>query len=204
MNQATINCNCPHCQQIDQVQKISAIYTGGLSNSKLSGNMRSSGTIGFETSVRINGSVNMNGQNQTHLSQKFIPPKKPSIPIGDLLKYTGITITLSFLIAKFIQTFFQLRPLNILSFLMGSLIGISSLIFSISCIIFVIILLIWIFNVYVRRIPRTTYQERLNHWQKLCTIWDAMYYCHRCDIVYNPNQPGQISSVQNASQFYKF
>jgi hypothetical protein len=33
---------------------------------------------------------------------------------------------------------------------------------------------------------KVAWQEEHEHWQKLMTVWGAMYYCHRDDVVFFP------------------
>lgn len=63
-----MNANCPHCQQIDRIQKISAIHSLGISHVQASGN------------IDFFNSFNINGSSQTALSIFFTPPPKPPRP----------------------------------------------------------------------------------------------------------------------------
>ncbi len=184
MNQPTINCNCPHCQQIDQVQKISAIYSAGLSTSDVTGHL--------DTDL-IGTKVKLKGQNQTELSKRFKPPEKPKETITNeqVLGCAGVVV-----ISSAILTIFFLIINSVLFVVTGIIFGYVS-------IAFIIVFPIW--WVRYRRMPKPpSLQKRLSHWQELCNIWNGTYYCHRCNIVYHPNKPDHVYSVENASQLYNF
>lgn len=184
MNQTKVNCNCPHCEQIDQVQKISAIYTAGLSNSNFSG--------------FVNGeSVNLKRQNQSELSKRFKPPVKPIEPIkipftsDQVVYYSRKTI----IICASLALFFLIINSFLFMFALAFLIY-ASIAFAIASSIRS--------NPNRHVVVKPTYQERLSHWQELCIIWNGTYYCHRCDIVYNPDKPDQVYHPENAGQLYNF
>lgn len=181
MNQATVNCHCPHCQQIDQVQKISAIYSAGLSTSHVTGHLSTG------------DSVQLKRQNQTYLSKKFKPPKKPEAEITTegVLGCLGIILIFSAILA-----IYSIVINN------SDLLVLTALILVHGVPVLTIYYIVW--RMRNRHVVKPTLQERLSHWQELCNIWNGTYYCHRCHIVYHPDKPDKVYSVENASQLYNF
>ena len=186
MNQATVNCHCPQCQQIDQVQKISAIYSTGLSNSK---------ATGYIDTDLIGTRVQLKGESQTYLSKKFNPPEKPkaTLTTGGVLGCTGTVLVLLAMLAVYS---FKKNIANLFEPTLGVL--------ACGMVFFIVIFIVWRQEKQERHVVQPTLEERLSHWQELCNVWNGTYYCHRCHIVYHPDKPDRVYSVENASQLYNF
>jgi hypothetical protein len=192
----TGNISCPCCQTMDQVQKVSAIHSAGISDLKASGT--SQGHVGYYAS---SSNIQLNGQTQTYLSQKFAPPgKAPAKPISiKQLKITAIVTVCSFLIIMF-------------SIMLRLILGDSKDVLNISFQFFIIGVPLITFSLPVLTITalvflfqgssRKTYQTRLSKWQYACSVWNQLFYCNRCHAVYDPAQPGVTAPVENIAALY--
>lgn len=174
MNQAKINCHCPQCGQMDQIQKISAIYTAGLSTSKVTGHIDNDW---------IGTKVKFKGQNQTELSKRFQPPEKPVLWLCQLFLLTpkGWFVFSALALAFFLPiTWIFVIPILVLLKIRPNMRpkGLKK--------------------------AKVTNEQILNQWQEICTLWSDTYYCHRCDIVYHPDKPEQVYSPANAKQLYSY
>ena len=47
-----------------------------------------------------------------------------------------------------------------------------------------------------------THEEHLKSWQQACNIWNKLYYCYRCNIVYDPASPTEIASSEKSRMFF--
>lgn len=76
---------CPLCRKVDRVQKVSAIYTSGVSTGRFSGwSLDSDADAGI---------VALSGRTQTEISKLLSPPKEPSYTDSD-----GVCLFLFFLL----------------------------------------------------------------------------------------------------------
>ena len=75
---------CPQCNKDDMIQKVKAVYSGGVSSGQYSG---TSVGIGISTKdgtpTVVSGNTNIAGTSQTLLSRRLSPPPQPSI-MGNL------------------------------------------------------------------------------------------------------------------------
>ncbi|PAX57933.1 hypothetical protein [Brunnivagina elsteri] len=181
--------NCPHCNQIDKVKKISSIYSSGISNAQLS------------------GSFNLNASTQTIISSVFTPPTKPKKPWVSLKAvkkscfFSSLCVLLSLLGMSLIRAFFYNE----------FLIGLLAWAFFFSVIAFVATAtlislrlsnkLYDLSDVYIY--SGNSYQEHINSWQRACDIWNKIYHCSRCDIVYNPANKKEVYPTLQVDIFWK-
>lgn len=186
-----MNFNCPHCHQTDLAQKISKIYYSGISHSQDADShfdFDSNGTISINISVKIQ----LSEQGQAYLQQKFVPPAKPKVPTEEYLKYTVAIAVVPFAF------------MMISGELAGSMAHLVFPGFPLAAIIlFIVYLCRLALELIILKRPRVTYQQRLKKWYRDCLIWERLYYCHRCDIVYDPERPEIVSSVHNLKKFYR-
>jgi uncharacterized membrane protein (DUF485 family) len=190
-----MNFNCPHCQQTDLAQRVSAIYNSGYeSENNHTSDLESNGSwINIkDTSISISVKIQLNEDGKAYLQQKFVPPKKPKVPTEEYLKYTVVLAVVPF--AFIMMSGHQMGWMAYMIFPGFPLAAV---------ILFIAYLCRWFFEFIFLRKPRRSYQQRFNIWRRNNRIWERLHYCHRCDIVYDPEQAGLVSSVHNLKKFYR-
>ncbi|MBW4509194.1 MAG: hypothetical protein KME64_22125 [Scytonematopsis contorta HA4267-MV1] len=190
-----MNFNCPHCQQTDLVQRVSAIYNSGHeSENNNTSDLDSDGSwINTKnTSISISVKIQLNEDGKAYLQQKFVPPKKPKVPTEEYLKYTVVLAVVPF---AFIMM--SGHRMGWMAYMIFPGFPLAALI------LFIAYLCRWLCEFIFLRKPRRSYQQRFNIWRRNSRIWGRLHYCHRCDIVYDPEQAGLVSSVHNLKKFYK-
>lgn len=160
---------CPSCQQIDGVQKVSAIVDAG----KQTATNRGSGWVGLEST-----SWSSTTTSSTDLAEKLAiaSPQR----MGGFLQ---IVVVIVFLVAWYFvfmsavdalptpMTTEEAAEVNPLVQIFVPLYGLC----------FVPLLLAG-FVIFRRR----AYKAKVTEWQSRKNIWNRLYYCHRCDNVYAP------------------
>jgi hypothetical protein len=187
--------NCPHCQQTDLAQRVSAIYSSDCESENYHNYDFESNTNWMNTgntSISISVKIQLNEDGKAYLRHKFVPPKKPKVPTEEYLKYTGILVVVPF---AFIMVSGQQMGWMAYMIFPGFPLAAVILFIAYSC--------RWFFEFIILKQPRRSYEQRFNMWRKNNRIWRRLHYCHRCDIVYDPEQPGLVSSVNNLRKFYK-
>lgn len=150
--------SCPQCQSIDQVQKVSAIYNMGRT---------------YTTSVFSNRPIPMasNNMSRSYLQGMLRPPimtrllwKKilPPLILVAILEAAVVLVTESGI------------------FSIG---GISSSFFTIPAICIITILSALPLSKYLKGWRNGLVKDV----QPGLQIWDKLFYCHRCDLVFNPD-----------------
>lgn len=158
---------CPHCQQIDQVQKVSAIVRSGTSTS--------SGRIEHTHSVSYTDSTSRTAL-AARLKQPGMPEKSCMSSIATLSGMLGVIIMVpfgcigGFIISSIANSSFSGLPL------MPMLIG--------------AIILPILFMLTVKKIKAFIQQrwpdQKLIAWERALERWDRLFYCGRCDYVFFP------------------
>jgi hypothetical protein len=189
-----MNANCPHCQQIDRIQKISAIHSLGISH------MQASGNIDFFNSFSINGS------SQTALSILFTPPPKPPRPRFSIsFDIKKISLVSACSLITEILFMILVIPINILPEFFVSLLAwlfFLTVILFFACITVIMLRLFPTVDNTIFSYSGNTHEEHLKSWQQACNIWNKLYYCHRCNIVYDPASPTEIASPEKFRMFF--
>ena len=172
-----VDLRCPNCQQIDYVQKISAIVNGGISSGRYSGYAN-----GYYDSTLIN----ITNYNQTRLSKLLSPPKNP---YNVIRHYSSESVYIKELIV------IGVVGLSALGCILAIILAGPSSQFSCLNTIIVLTLLIavclffWIFiNLKQSRIDNAWAQSQMPYWRSAITRWHQMYYCHRCDGIFLPGE----------------
>jgi hypothetical protein len=183
----TGNISCPHCQTMDQVKKVSAIHSAGISDLNLSGT--SSGNVGYYAS---NSNIQLSGQNQTYLSQKLAPPgKAPEKPISaNQLKIFSIVTAVPFVIVMFPIILQLIFGQDFIKAIMNSISdfidikGVGIIFFtSVTLLMFALPLLVILGSIFILQTnARRTYQSRLSYWRRACAVWNELFYCNRWGI----------------------
>jgi hypothetical protein len=191
------NLNCPKCGQIDRVDKVSSIYSRGVSSGTYSGpttgvNM----PVGKGQASVIGGYSTLSGSSQTLLSQRLAPPEKPSAR-GSLGVIVGI--------GAFV-------------FVIGGLLGFLDLIYAINApeevefhcccggtalgaIVMGICLVIYAGITVNKRAARVASQ--IPHWKRAMVRWNRLYYCARDDGVFDPEDGIFVPTEQMMDYIYR-
>jgi len=162
---------CPLCGKDDNVQKVSAIVDGGTSVSSYSGVAPSvnvyNGKVGYGGAY-VSGNV----RSSSHLAQKLAPPLKPNEPrtptkiiLGwfTLVLFGGFTIYCLSMGYTDPGTF-------ICGFLPAIIAGVMI-----------------IAGNQEKREIKENYDKGMPIWKEEMAKWNKMYYCHRDDIMFEPD-----------------
>ncbi len=157
--------NCPECGQVDMVQKVSAIFSGGITTGTYSGpSIGVAVPIGKGQTSVAGGYTNLKGGSQSLLSSRLSPPSKPTaqkIPSAQI--GTGIALLC-----------------------IGILFAFSSVLMAIICIFGGITILVWCYIAAEGR--RIEADSLLPQWEESMARWHRLYYCARDDGVFDPNE----------------
>jgi hypothetical protein len=158
---------CPICGKDDQVQKVSAIVSGGSNVSSYSGVAPSinytDGKVGYGTSV-ISGSM----LSSTNLAWKLARPTKPNEPGVSGKVILGVVLAMSFACFIPIAMENQWWPIFIGLFL------------------FVVGFILIVKGNEEKQKAADEYKKKLKVWEKETEEWKKLYYCHRDDVMFNP------------------
>ncbi len=175
---------CPECGKDDMVQKISAIYSGGVSTTSYQQ------PVAVQTdSGMIYGNVDKTAVSKTDLAKRLAPPHAPpettTIP-GCLFWMVIISVFMAFMgIAGFSQGDFTL--------FLGSIgtIGFFA----------------YYYTQYYRPTEKNRNEKLIPEWEKAKQVWAGLYYCYRDDCIFDPNTgksvpPERKSELLNWVYFY--
>ncbi|AFZ12208.1 hypothetical protein Cri9333_1310 [Crinalium epipsammum PCC 9333] len=171
LKEVVIDLHCPHCDQIDRVQKVSAVHNSGYSSTEVSGKSEGKTYDGYRYGgiSSTDASINLEGSSQTKLSYILAPPKPPvNREASD--REAGLGCSVFALIILIIGASFQW------SWIIG--IGVLSLVPSVMMFL----------N------PKVTPPDEKEKYNKAISIWNRLFYCGRCDIVYDPQRRAYCSS----------
>ena len=181
--------NCPKCGQVDMVQKVSAIYSGGITTSSLSGSSVGGAVPIGKGQISVGGGyTTLKGGSQSLLSQRLTQPQMPSaegmsgnaIGCGTILFCSGIII------------------LGVIFFVGGIM---SWIILPLVLIFAGSAILIVSYNAAKERIAKANSQ--MPQWEKAMAIWNALYFCARDDGVFDPNERVFIPIHQLMDYLYR-
>lgn len=164
--------NCPTCGQMDMVQKVSAIYSTGISSGSFAGPSTGAALMADGTATLVGGITSLKGTSQTALSRRLAPPEQPTYrPFS----WFAVCIALvSFLIAMpfaFLGIILQSGSDLFVALLFGS-IGVGI-----------------IYAAYAGVNNRkASARAAMPIWNKAMERWYALYYCARDDIVFVPGE----------------
>lgn len=159
---------CPVCEKDDSIQKVSAVFSGGVQ------------AIGLETFSESAKGVTISRQ-----SVRLAPPGEPKKPAGLhwLLWILGLIIGVVFLggaIAIAITTQASGGEAGILGGLLyGAACGYPAG--------FVLSLVgLLVLHTSLLRGSKARYTRELPIWQAMMEVWNRLYYCTRDDVVFDP------------------
>lgn len=160
---------CPLCNKDDRIQKVSAIYSSGVSRSEYGG---PSSTLVFSgDNVGVAGTITSGSvTTASQLALKLAPPRKPEYPGTDPVLIIGI-----FMLILAICITFMLGIPGV--FKEGWVILVGSYLFG--------FLFVWLGNKNSKA-NKASYTEKLTTWEKQNQLWNKVYYCFRDDVVFDP------------------
>ena len=167
---------CPHCCQEDMVQKVSAIVDEGTTHGIEYG--RVTGRAGGH---RFRGhSVGWNRQ-QTVLATLLAPPRRPVHTAGIAAVFAGIflIVFLSCIESQAVSTVAQASPEVML--VLGGL--------AVFAIALGVLLIVGICR------SAAYHRREVVAWQRQMGKWQALYYCHRCGVVFIPGIPVPVPAA---------
>lgn len=169
---------CPSCGMADQIAKVSGKYRGGRSSQSLSGpTMGVTMPIDGMGSPLLTGSyTELSGVNQSELSRMLAPPLKP-VPKGRSFMATLglliLTIPCSCCLLPYFNNTFEASPIDILR--------------SWGWLFIALIALILGSGVVTTVRSHIRVRKAMPRWQQAMARWHRLYYCARCDGVFNPS-----------------
>lgn len=168
---------CPNCHQVDLVQKVTAVVSGGTGTGTFVGSAQLPPT--FASGARLEG------ESSTILSQRLMAPLRPvyQSPWG-CLTVGGIIVAAPFIfaivawvISNIIELELPARNLLFLAIWVGGT-----------------VLIIWLTRNEAST-RRAKYAVELPLWEKAIAKWQQLYYCHRCDGVFLPERGARLAPI---------
>ncbi len=208
---------CPIDNKDDAIQKVSAVVSGGQSTGTFSG--PTGGTVSYDGKTgSVSGYTTLSGTSTSRLAQLLAPPPPPIKPSG--LGCWWILIW--YPIMPFLIVFSALVPIMIITAIFSEFgeyvnsndFSIVSLTAKMAVFVFGVstIIIFWIsgrfwfrqFKNYERRkIEREdiVYRKEKPKWDNAMRVWDRLYYCHKHDIVFDPEN-GEYCSPSTLNDFF--
>ena len=153
---------CPQCGQADKIQKVSAVYTSGVSS------------VGYKTFLPPPPKsdlppvlVSREGASFTALAKRLAPPPKPTWSDAGANTCLGVLSVIAILGVSL-----ALFSIEGAGMILGPLAGIVG------------------FILYAKWVAAQTprHKELTSNWEEALAKWNALYYCARDDVVFNPSE----------------
>ena len=187
---------CPIDKKDDSIQKASAVVAGGQSFGSFSG--PTGGTVAYDGKTgNVSGYATLSGNSSSRLSQLLAPPPEPAKPsgfgcwwillwyptipsLGVMLGFITVSPILAILGVLWQYVLFPNSNLDLIGVIpAGGVVG------------------IFVGSYFVYRYfkglenkkkarEEVRYSEEKLIWDKLMQKWDRLYYCHKHDIVFDP------------------
>jgi hypothetical protein len=159
---------CPKCHSDEFIQKVSAVYSAGT------GSYSAPSTTVVNVGGKWGTGVTFaSGQTTTQLASKVAPPIEPLKPSHPFKYYLGWICTIIFFLP--LCYMIVLVPGNY----PGECLSVS-----------IIILIVGIINIFFgsseQKERLTIFEQEHQNWKRLIAQWDRMYYCHKHDIMFDP------------------
>lgn len=165
--------SCPICDKNDRIQKVSGLVQSGRSGGTFEGPTVGGSYGGGKVSVGGAYSV-LSGESSTDLAKVLEPPSQMSNPKGLGFWTWGCSLLLfvPWFLGGFHQFFFEggKDP----SYYLGTVAGLIGLIV--------------VYSIHNNKLEKSKseYQRYQSAWHKAMNKWNRLYYCHRDDIVFDP------------------
>lgn len=181
---------CPRCQEMDRVQKVSAIVNAGTASGNYTG---FADGVGYSANgpVYMNEYIALSGNSQTSLGRLLSPPHQPtynrSLGFWSVGALGILWIVLAFILLTIITNFQAMMDGYGIAALICA--GLISLIY-------------YGHNNRVSK-ERAWAESQMPGWQRVMAKWNSLYYCHRCDSVFIPGQSRLIAPVRVKNYLYE-
>lgn len=179
---------CPKCRLKDQVQKVSSVYSGGKSDTTVSGPISGTAYVdGKSGSTTSHGFLS--GSSITIKAQELSPPPEPTKEKGYGCFAWGLIIFFGFAGIVGLGGLFAppeelgLRPLFLLITP-----GIP-IYFAVN-------------HFRIRARSESRYKVEMPLWNEAIRRWDLLYYCHRDDVVYFQGTPNFTPAISMNDLLY--
>lgn len=184
---------CPQCGNDSSIQKVSAIVTGGTNRISSSGQTTGIGITFKGDPAIVTGATHTYGISQSVLARTLTPPPKPQIQ-----KISGFWYIAPFIFFMITVWFAPIskgmKTAIAITFAIGMAltmcinqnnngdVGLPLIV------VWLIILLVIYYVGLSKEIEKQKNLETLLPlWQKSMDKWNNLYYCHKHDIVFDPN-----------------
>ena len=196
-----MNLVCPIDNKDDAIQKVSAVVASGQSTGTFSG--PTGGAVSYDGKLgSVSGYSSLSGSSTSNLAQLLSPPSKPNKPVG-----FGFAWLYLWIVVVTLGTVIGFIPMMIVMGI-GSLLGAGVenpfvMIFSIiSQWVGIIIVLGWlIFKDRQKKAKNeVVYLKEKLIWERAMAKWNRLYYCHKHDIVFDPEN-GETHTPTSLKEF---
>ncbi len=172
---------CPECGKDDMVQKVSAIYSDGVS------------TISYQQPVAIQtksgafyGNIDKTAVNSTALARRLAPPPMPKEP-GPSSGCVVVSLIVGLITALYISISLGLEE-GVLSYILFSAVA--------------FFIPMGLLGMYYKPALKEHKEKLMPEWAKARQKWLELYYCSRNDCVFNPDTsesvpPEKMSTLLN-------
>lgn len=177
---------CPQCGRDDMIQKVSAIYSAGISAGSFMGP-----TVGITDSpgqggdAFVGGYMMLRGATQTALSTRLAPPPQPRK--GDPTTVPALLLLSAWIATIFIGTI-SAGTIWIIIFVVVTLSVLAGLFYLIGP---------------VKAKAHGKWMAEMAVWQKAISNWDKLYYCARNDCVFAPTTGESVPADRMYELLYR-
>ena len=158
--------SCPLCNKDDQIQKASSVYSAGTGTGGFSGPTTTLNNNDGKLGVGV-GYISGTSNTISGVAQKCAPPRTPSKPPIPLKVFIGIGV----MIFSALSTNCAVTSSDYLGVAVCGILG----------------LIIVTKGLNEKSEKEKQYPELLKKYNEELTEWKLLYYCHRDDILFNPN-----------------
>ncbi len=181
---------CPRCREIDRTQSVRSIVSGGTTKTV---SQRTGGAIVFGGDGGVGeafGTSRSTSTSATLLAKALAPPIKPQTPRAVAV---GLVLYAIFPIIIFLccgAVLVSGVPGTTKYPVVTSLMAIAAMAVCLG-------ILVALFFAAQRVMPAA--DERHEQWRRQVVVWPTLYYCWRCDLVYDPTT-GKKASPDNMAR----
>lgn len=207
----THHLNCPGCGMVDRVAKVSAVYSAGLQASELSGStMGAAFPIGDGNNDPAVGAAytQLSGSSQSDLSRKLSPPPQPIKPRGRggcAIALLGLGVMLAIApVGAVLRSIEEGLPSGFVALV------VEAIRLLLGAVLLVVMALVCFYfgsrwkqeadEAYDAAMAR--YEAQLPAWRNALAAWKRLYYCARCDGVFEPGE-GELYPLDELAQYLR-
>lgn len=181
--EAKMSAVCSECGKDDAIQKVTSILRGGTSSGTFSGPTGGATFVDGKLAP-VGGYSRLSGTTRSQLAEILAPPKQPEAKVDAGLKILAICIW-SFFIMMLLAYSCASSGYMSQSDQRGYLLtlGIS---------LFFAVLVTWIIS-NLKKDAEEKLPSELDVWTKKMEVYNRLYYCHRDDVVFDPETGASVS-----------